>query len=292
MRILVALLVGLVLCAGCTTVKVKRVCHPDQQGIRYYRPKPYLFISGKPVQQEEKKPVATIFQNEPFKVGANSLERFPTTQAANFESDLSTSFKQSANSTSANRLELSMSLQYLPDFSEEYAIQYRPGLGKGELKVELENGWNLKSIGIVTDQQTDEIITSVASLISSLPMGVREGPPGSNPQHGIYGTNVPLGYYEAVIAEDRCGRKQMYGWRYVGFMPFQHCPTRASGAQCFNCESEIIYGLVMIDGILQFAAIDEIPTHLKTHVDSVGRESVVPGQDGESSSRPALQWNQ
>ena len=40
------------------------------------------------------------------------------------------------------------------------------------------------------------------------------------PQGRILATNIPFGFYEAVIARDPKGKKQLYGWRYVGFMPF------------------------------------------------------------------------
>ena len=170
------------------------------------------------------------------------------------------------------RQKISMKLEYLPDFSEEYAINLKPGLGTGNFEFELENGWNLTSLNAETDQQTAEIIGSIGSLIGALSPtpGVLEKSaqnPSLNltqqapaPPATIYGSNVPFGFYEAVIACDPHGRKQLYGWRYVGFMPFQACPVEPRGAQQVCCDTQDIYGMVFVNGVLQFQKIHEIPT--------------------------------
>jgi hypothetical protein len=80
----------------------------------------------------------------------------------------------------------------------------------------------------------------------------------------VLATNIPFGFYEAVIARDPHGRKQLYGWRYIGFMPFQACPVHPSGATPVCCDDpSAVYGLVMDQhGTLRFEKIAEIP-HLK-----------------------------
>jgi hypothetical protein len=165
---------------------------------------------------------------------------------------------------------ISMKLEYLPDFSEEYAINLKPGLGTGNFEFELENGWNLTSLNAETDQQTAEIIGSIGSLVgSALPLfGNKATNEGTDKQvqntsgcpPTIYGSNVPFGFYEAVIACDPHGRKQLYGWRYVGFMPFQACPVEPRGAQQVCCDTQDIYGMVFVNGVLQFQKIHAIPT--------------------------------
>lgn len=244
-RVALLALVALSL-AACTRVSVTK--NPDDctEGIRYYRPKPYLFITAGGGGGGDPTFTTTIQQHKELKIKQVGLESaLPETaeHTENREQD-----------GSAPKNAVSIELVYLPDFSEEYAIDLRPGLGIGELNVQLENGWNLTTIGIKTDQQVDEIIGSVAEVVGAVPeAGWKRKPPC------IYATNIPFGFYEAVIARDPYGRKQLYGWRYVGFMPFQACPTDASGMEHVCCDSTTIYGLVWVDNMLQFRPIADIP---------------------------------
>ena len=201
-------------------------------------------------------------------IGPGDVEPMPATGANQSESEMPTQMMTAQRGLQA----ISMSLQYLPDFAEEYAINFRPGLGSGQLNLTLENGWNLTSVGITTDQQTDEIIGSVASALSSAANAAqafgfgsnvdpnRNQPENQSLQPDMYGSNVPFGFYEAVIATGPNGKKQLYGWRYVGFMPFQSCPVEAGGSQRSCCNSGDIFGMVFINGVLQFQRISELPT--------------------------------
>ena len=277
---------------GCTRVEVKKVRGDHTKGVRYYRPKPYLFITGDIASAgSEKEPVMRVFQDSPVEVKvaqnaknasivtlasakqppdlADDDSRLPQGGDAGLETK---PVKNLAAKEHVTLQKISMKLEYLPDFSEEYAINLKPGLGSGKFDFELENGWNLTSLNAETDQQTDEIIGSISSLIGALSPtpGVLEKSaqnPSLNlaqqapaPPATIYGSNVPFGFYEAVIACDPHGRKQLYGWRYVGFMPFQSCPIETGGAQKACCDTQDIYGMVFVNGVLQFQKIHEIPT--------------------------------
>ena len=273
--------------SGCTRVDVKKVRGDHTKGVRYYRPKPYLFITGDIASAgEDKKPVMRVFQDSPVevkvaekptnasKVTLASAKEPPDIAEDDQRMDQVGGDKVLDNKVATDPLilqKISMKLEYLPDFSEEYAINLKPGLGSGKFDFKLENGWNLTSLNAETDQQTDEIIGSIGSLIGALsPAGVLENSnpnPSENlaPQASaipptIYGSNVPFGFYEAVIACDPHGRKQLYGWRYVGFMPFQSCPVEPRGAQQVCCDTQDIYGMVFVNGVLQFQKIHEIPT--------------------------------
>ena len=278
--------------SGCTRVEVKKVQGDYTKGVRYYRPKPYLFISGDIASAgEDKAPVMSVFQDSPLEVKvaekpantskvalasakqppdlADDDSRLPQGGDAGLETK---PVKNLAAKEHVTLQKISMKLEYLPDFSEEYAINLKPGLGTGNFEFELENGWNLTSLNAETDQQTDEIIGSISSLIGALSPtpGVLEKSaqnPSLNlaqqapaPPATIYGSNVPFGFYEAVIACDPHGRKQLYGWRYVGFMPFQACPVEPRGAQQVCCDTQDIYGMVFVNGVLQFQKIHDIPT--------------------------------
>lgn len=280
---------------GCTQVKVAKVKCSSDPGIRYYRPKPYLFITASAAAS--KKPSNTVLevnQKKPFEVeekkASAAIQRGVVRLAAHQEEadrpplerpqgdvglpNPNTDRKASSvgdtdGAGTAKTLQaISMKLEYLPDFAEEYAINFRPGLGSGELNVSLENGWNLTSIGVKTDQQTDEIIGSVASLLTSAAPVFNKSAPEEADGSMIYGSNIPFGFYEAVIACGPDGRKQLYGWRYVGFMPFQSCPTSPRGLQEKCCNTDAIYGMVFVNGVLQFQEIGSIP---KTPVSDKGQ---------------------
>lgn len=297
--VVAAVLIGSWLMTGCTGVKVFKVNSPAQEGVRYYRPKPYLFITGKAVPAEEPQggPTLTIQQQSPLEVKQAAETAYSPrcliNQATYLQDppvmalpEVTLVPDQMSDHVDNNKpatftaeepplIEISMQLQYLPDFAEEYAIQYKPGLGSGKLKLTLENGWNLTSLDTEADQKTDEIIGSVASLIGAFPAPKAEisamnalKKPIEVPR--IYATNVPFGYYEAIVACDPAtGKKQLYGWRYVGFMPFQACPVDPSGSVPVCCDHGDIYGLAHVNGVLQFVRIGEIPPYPQPKIDIV-----------------------
>jgi hypothetical protein len=270
---------------GCTRVEVKKVRGDHTKGVRYYRPKPYLFITGDIASAgDEKEPVMRVFQDSPIEVkvaenakNASKVALASAKQPRDITDDNQRTDRAGGDKRQDNKIacdppilqKISMKLEYLPDFSEEYAINLKPGLGSGKFDFKLENGWNLTSLNAETDQQTAEIIGSIGSLIGSVASAVSPledgGRNGVNPKTSecpptIYGSNVPFGFYEAVIACDPHGRKQLYGWRYVGFMPFQSCPVEPRGAQQVCCDTQDIYGMVVVNNVLQFQKIHEIPT--------------------------------
>jgi len=270
---------------GCTRVEVKKVRGDHTKGVRYYRPKPYLFITGDIASAgAEKEPVMRVFQDSPIEVkvaenakNASKVALASAKQPRDITDDNQRTDRAGGDKRQDNKIacdppilqKISMKLEYLPDFSEEYAINLKPGLGSGKFDFKLENGWNLTSLNAETDQQTAEIIGSIGSLVgAALPLSGnalaenagKEVPNTTKCPPTIYGSNVPFGFYEAVIACDPHGRKQLYGWRYVGFMPFQACPVEPRGAQQVCCDTQDIYGMVFVNGVLQFQKIHEIPT--------------------------------
>jgi hypothetical protein len=282
---------------GCTRVTVQKVNHfkevtgeKEYKGVRYYRPKPYLFIKpgspaeadppkADPPKADAPKAVTTMDQETPFKLSPASFGNASELGVVSFR-DQENEGTGTADGTlpqkpnigaitgapgsgttgtgsNSRPSKISIDMVYMPDFAEEYAVELKPGLGIGELNMTLEDGWNLTNVGIKTDQQTDEILSSVAEVVDATAGFGSKG--GDTPSSALYATNVPFGFYEAVIATDPCGKKQLYGWRYVGFMPFQSCPVQPSGQSPVNCNCGEIFGLVFVDGILQFARIGEIP---------------------------------
>jgi len=148
--------------------------------------------------------------------------------------------------------QVSISLQYLPDYSEEYSIHIRAGIGKNKTNVKLENGWNLTGLDADIDSQTDENLTAMAKMVEAvggiIPSSGKAVPQATQ----VKATNVPLGYYESVISTGPDGRKRMYGWKYLGFLPYTQCPVGMNGGVCADCQSEPLYGLVFMNGVMTF----------------------------------------
>lgn len=150
---------------------------------------------------------------------------------------------------------VTVTLEYLPDFAEEYAIDVRSGLGIANVAIKLEDGWNLTEISQELDSQTDENIAAAADLIKAVG-GVVPTRDTSSEREGftVQATDVPLGYYEAVISRGPDGRKRLYGFRYLGFFPYEPCPLSMGGAASACCYDPMatLYGLTFDDGRMVF----------------------------------------
>src|SRR5262245_40595565 len=101
---------------GCTTVVVHKNPKDCDRGIRYWRPKPYLFIgpAGSPDQANPKAP------DPPSDEKKNPAAVAPTAAMpakANGEPAAENLF-----------MKVAMEIKYLPDYNEEYSIRLKPGL--------------------------------------------------------------------------------------------------------------------------------------------------------------------
>lgn len=212
---------------GCAPrVRVRKNPTDHDTGVRYYRPKPYLLIT-------------------------------PAVETAGSG--------EAAVSTPSDKY-VTLELKYLPDFSEEYSINVSPGLGVANVEISLEEGWNLTGINQQLDSKFSENLQAVGSLIGAVaPKGLigtadeGETPPGTVKQV-VAARNIPIGFYESVIGKDGgCrGKKRLYGWRYVGFAPYNACPLDAScgGSEHIACNdgslNGVLYGLTFINGVMVF----------------------------------------
>jgi hypothetical protein len=178
-----------------------------------------------------------------------------------------------------------ISLEYLPDFSEEYSIHVRSGVGIANVGIKLDEGWKLTEISQELDSQTDENITAAAEMTRALTEAFSQTS-GNAPQPAAAGkqnmkftvraTNVPIGYYEAVIGRDQCGNKMLLGWKYVGFSPFGACCL----ATCQNPDPTV-YGLVFESGVMVFKDVTSI------HPGDPGRATVGTGDFEVTFNAPA-----
>ena len=214
-------LLCLLAASGCAPrVMVRAHPQPDDRGIRFYRPKPYLKV-------------------EPAEVAIDK------------------------NQTSLVPGLVRISLEYLPDFSEEYAIDVRSGLGIANVGIKLQDGWNLTEISQELDSQTDENTKAFASLLSAvgdvLPTS-SSSQSKATPSFTVPSRNVPIGFYESIIGLDARGCKRLYGFRYVGFVPFAGCPLNMGGSQSACCDdpNSGLYGLSFVDGQMLFQSLAEM----------------------------------
>ncbi|HHK42491.1 MAG TPA: hypothetical protein ENJ50_08740, partial [Planctomycetaceae bacterium] len=63
--------------------------------------------------------------------------------------------------------QVTIELQYLPDFSEEYSIHVRSGFGINNTSVTLEDGWNLVAIEQELDSRVAEQISALGDLLDA-----------------------------------------------------------------------------------------------------------------------------
>ena len=133
----------------------------------------------------------------------------------------------------------------MPDFSEEYSIHVRSGLGTNDTSITLKDGWRLETLNVDLDSQFDDNLRAIADVASVIPrLTASDG--GVSDKTPVKATNVPIGYYESVISKGCDGKKRMYGFRYVGFMPYHPCPIESCGVDVTHCQNGLtIYGLVM-----------------------------------------------
>ena len=239
---------------GCLPrVLVKANPTAQETGIRYYRPKPYLKVE----------PAEVAIAKDQTKIVPGLVR---------------------------------ISLVYLPDFSEEYAIDVRPGFGTANVEIKLEDGWNLTEIGQDLDSQTDENLEAIGAILGGigdvLPTSTSQAATGEH-SFTVTARNVPIGFYESIIGRDGRGCKRLYGFRYLGFLPYAICPTDMGGSQmaCCNTDESNLYGLTFINGQMVFQSLSEMssippqgPETVASSQSSSAARSLVPATPSDGHS--------
>jgi hypothetical protein len=211
--------VALAAVIGCASTTVRKNPGPHDRGVRYYLPKPYLFVSTAVVKDGDK--------------------------------------------VTPQHGKVSISLEMRPDFSEEYSVHVRAGVGKNNTTLTLDDGWKLKAVDMTIDSNFSSNVEAVSGLLDVVkglqPTGAKsEDSDRQLLASSVTAHNVPLGYYESVIGCDPNGKKQIYGWRYVGFVPFSNCPVDIHGTQGQSCTDGEMYGLVTENNIMVFKKLDAL----------------------------------
>jgi hypothetical protein len=71
--------------------------------------------------------------------------------------------------------------------------------------------------------------------------------------------DLPLRFYEPIIATDPNGFKSLFGWRYVGSAPSAGCPaTPCVQPKTITCEPGDLWGIVATPRSLKFSLISDI----------------------------------
>lgn len=288
---LIGFCLGVAILAGCTTVVVRK--NPDDRdcGVRFWRPKPYLFIgplaADPPAKDSSDSSSSGKKSKGKSKPGDDDNEadaakgpvidpvhKSLIKKLTDIDTKLNAMAKDAAAAAEAPKENLftkvQMEVKYLPDYNEEYSIRLTPGLGIGTLNLTLQDGWNLTNVGQTTDQQTSQILGSIATLAATIKPGAAAAggggkanmlnAPEKNPTLIIDAKkDVPLGFYEPIIATDPSGKKFLFGWRYVGFMPFSGCPVApVVNENVVECSTDELWGMVVGKDSIKFQKLSEI----------------------------------
>lgn len=151
----------------------------------------------------------------------------------------------------------------LPDFSEEYSIHIRTGLGSNNTSVSLTDGWRLDSINVELDSNFDQNLEALAEFAKVVP-SLTASKDVADASMAVPASNVPIGLYESVVSKGCDGKKRLYGFRYVGFMPYSTCPLESCGSETQSCFDGQIYGLVFDGKQMAFKLLHGIPESLGT----------------------------
>lgn len=109
------LLIGAALViASCAYAEVRPIKSTDNEGIRFYRPRPYLWV------------------------------------------------------TLTEKGGCALSVEYLPDTSQEYIIIPHTGVGTLKVAPTLAQGWNLTALDVTADSKTAEMVNSITGLAGNI----------------------------------------------------------------------------------------------------------------------------
>jgi len=239
MRALHSTLVTLtVLVAGCAQLSVyplepgtEQRKSDAQEGLRFYRPQPYLFVTRLPSAGAPANPQQVVQNNG--QTDTQSAKQKKSTRAATTQGGGSAGGggSQGGGSTAtptnsgadvsfvAQNDVYVMRLVYLPDFSKPYVLSASPGLfGTASLSPQLQDGWMLTSLNGSVDNRVPETLSSIASVLSAIKPSPSVGGGGSQRSATIEGglagepaDVLPPGLYKLVYD----GAGQLIGLRRV-----------------------------------------------------------------------------
>ncbi len=172
-----------ILIAGCLTlacasVTVKQVQNStgstgltltsDSSGVRFYRPKPHVWITRAvppdKVNVESKQTKTT--EATPGSMTKTTEHPGPPKEVLKENSD-------GTIETTEGYVKSSMGTTYeakivfLPDYSQEFVVQWKSGLGSASPSFTLTDGWNLTAFDSTVDSKAAELVTSVGTVAAA-----------------------------------------------------------------------------------------------------------------------------
>ena len=135
---------------GCASVQVYPVKNEHgsegkqlsstEAGIRFFRPAFYVWITKAPLSEK----VNTITIVEKQKNKTQTIVK------------------------SLPQVVYQANVVVLPDYTQEYIVQWHPGLGSIHPKFTLEGGWNLTGFDSTIDSKTAELVTAVSGAVKNV----------------------------------------------------------------------------------------------------------------------------
>ncbi len=199
MRTLAVILCSFAVLAACSRVRVVPL-HPGtyerncdaQEGIRYFLPKPSLLVTEGPASaQGTRQPEAPARSADQSKLSTDveDLSKDAEKLAAEATKPPADSTKPPGDSTrtpspgpstpATGKLNTilgptgptnyTITLRYLPDYSQPMAIYVPWGLGgSATFNPTLQDGWMLTSMNATSDTKTSETITALAAMVTAV----------------------------------------------------------------------------------------------------------------------------
>jgi hypothetical protein len=141
-----------------------------EEGIRYYRPKPYVLITELPVSPQT--PSSGPAAAAPAGKNASTQTPSPTPTTASQPQSAAPSAPASDTSFSASMASYSVKLVYLPDYEHPMALKMTAGLfGTTSSNPTLQDGWMLTSLSGSVDSGGAAALSAIAGLATTSATG-------------------------------------------------------------------------------------------------------------------------
>lgn len=162
------LLLSLAVISGCAEIRVYPVSNShgskginitnesDRNGVRFNRPEPHIWVTEAGADK-------TSEDSAKINMSANKTHKKPKNISAGYIEEAKTDNYYTAK------------IVYLPNYEEEYLIEWTAGLGSVDPHFTLGDGWNLVGFDSSVDSKFSENITAISGLISAATKGGASG---------------------------------------------------------------------------------------------------------------------
>ena len=184
------LLISTILFSGCASVTVSQVKNNYgstganyEKGVRFYRPALHIWIL--PADPLEKVNTVSTSQTETMttKKGEGVAPKDDANHSST-ENTTQTVGTQIVSTAKGWKTQLVM----LPDFSQEYVIDWSSGAGNITANFTLTDGWNLTGFNSSSDSKTTEkaaaALAAIATIVAAAAAALEESPEWKGP--GLY----------------------------------------------------------------------------------------------------------